>query len=210
MSLSLEPTTIILVITVLISWSAFSNARLFEMLLFDPYRIRTGNEWYRFVTHAVVHSDVPHLVVNMFVLFAFGQNVQLLYGALVGPTAVWAFIALYLGGAIISSLPSMFKHMATPGYRAVGASGAVSAVLFAQILLLPTAPVRVLFVPIDLPSWVFGALYLFYSWYMDKRGGDNVAHDAHLHGALFGLAFTAFLAPQALFQFGHFQFPYLP
>ncbi|MBP7450996.1 MAG: rhomboid family intramembrane serine protease, partial [Flavobacteriales bacterium] len=85
-------------ITVLISWSAFSNARLFEMLLFDPYRIRTGNEWYRFVTHAVVHSDVPHLVVNMFVLFAFGQNVQLLYGALVGPTAVWAFIALYLGG----------------------------------------------------------------------------------------------------------------
>jgi membrane associated rhomboid family serine protease len=203
-------TIILLGITVVLSWSAFTNERLFEALLFDPYRIRTANEWYRFFTHALLHSDVPHLVVNMFVLFAFGRNVELLYHSLVGSNATWAFLGLYVGGALFSSLPAMLKYGSTPGYRAVGASGAVSAVLFAQILLLPFAPVRVMLVPIDLPSWVFGALYLFYSWYMDKRGGDNVAHDAHLHGALFGMAFTAFLAPDALFRFGNFQFPWMP
>lgn len=184
--------------------AAFRDERVFALLLFDAHRVRHG-EWYRCLSHALVHSDVPHLVVNMFVLYMFGRNVELLYGMVLGPVSLPVFVLLYLGGAVVSSIPALVKHGDVPGYRAVGASGAVSAVLFAQILLMPTAPIRFLFIPFDVPSFVFGGLYLFYSWYMDRRGGDNVAHDAHLHGALFGIAFTAILEPRALFEFGSFE-----
>lgn len=200
-----HPLTILLiVITCLVSLAAFKDERLFARSLFDPYLVRQG-QWFRFLSHALVHTDMPHLVVNMFVLYMFGRNVELLYGLVLGQLSGAVFLLLYLGGAVISSVPAFVKHGAAPGYRAVGASGAVSAVLFAQILLMPTAPVRFLFIPFDVPSFVFGGLYLFYSWYMDRRGGDNVAHDAHLHGALFGIAFTAVLEPRALFEFGSFE-----
>jgi membrane associated rhomboid family serine protease len=199
---------ILLGVTVLFSVSAFSNGALFEALLFDPYAARTRNEWYRFVTHALVHADVPHLVVNMFVLHSFGRHVEHLFGQLsLAPTWL-TFGGLYVGGAIVAAIPAYVKHGSHSGYRSVGASGAVSAVIFAMVLLLPMAPLRILLVPIDLPAFVFGLLYLVYAWAMDRRGGDHVAHDAHLHGALFGLVFTAVLEPQSVLQFGRLQ-PYL-
>ncbi len=195
----------ILAATVLVSLAAFNDGRLFERLLFDPYRVRMHREWHRSITHALVHADLPHLVVNMFVLHAFGANVEYLFGRL-SPLPVWlTFGGLYLGGALVGAMPAYFKHGSRPGYRSVGASGAVSAVTFAVILLLPMAPLRILFLPVDLPAVVFGVLYLAYSWAMDRRGGDGVAHDAHLHGALFGIAYTALLEPQALFHFGSLQ-----
>jgi membrane associated rhomboid family serine protease len=200
-----HPLTILLiVITCLVSLAAFKDERLFARLLFDPYRTRHG-QWFRFLSHALVHTDMPHLVVNMFVLYMFGRNVELLYGMVLGQVSGAVFLLLYLGGAVMASVPAFVKHGVAPGYRAVGASGAVSAVLFAQILLMPTAPVSFLFIPFDVPSFVFGGLYLFYSWYMDRRGADNVAHDAHLHGALFGIAFTAVVEPRALFDLGSFE-----
>jgi membrane associated rhomboid family serine protease len=196
---------LILAATVLASLAAFSDGRLFERLLFDPYRVRVHKEWYRSLTHALVHADLPHLAVNMFVLHAFGANVEFLFERL-SPLPVWlTFGGLYLGGAFVGAMPAYFKHASRSGYRSVGASGAVSAVTFAVILLLPMAPLRILFLPVDLPAVVFGALYLVYSWAMDRRGGDGVAHDAHLHGALFGVAYTALLEPQALFHFGSLQ-----
>lgn len=208
--MSITISLVILAVTVLVSLSAFSDRRLFEALLFDPYRTREGREWYRFITHAAIHADVPHLVVNMFVLHAFGQHVEYLF-ARISPLPVWlTFGGLYLGGAVVASLPAYVKHGAHPGYRAVGASGAVSAVTFAVILLLPMAPLRILFVPIDLPAILFGVLYLVYSWVMDRRGGDGVAHDAHFHGALFGVAYTTMLEPEALLHFGSLQQYLLP
>ena len=108
------------------------------------------------------------------------------------------YVALYIGGIIFASIPGMVKHANDPSYRAVGASGAVSAVLFAQILILPTQGVSILFIPIELPAFLFGGLYLIYSWYMDNRGGDHVAHDAHFYGAIFGILFTTAMDPSPI------------
>ncbi len=192
-------------ITSLISLWAFNNGRVFSALLYEPYVIKVQGEWYRFITHAFIHSNWPHLLVNMFVLYMFGRNVELLYGQIAGGSALLPFLTLYIGGILFSSLPSFKKYMMDPGYRAVGASGAVSAVLFAQILMLPTTPIYFFLIPFPIPAFVFGILYLFYSYYMDKRGGDNVAHDAHFYGAVYGIVFTAVLEPQLIMDIGGFQ-----
>jgi membrane associated rhomboid family serine protease len=157
------------------------------------------------VTHAFIHAHWPHLIVNMFVLYMFGRNVELLY-SMVSDRPVWStYLLLFLGGVVIASLPGFQRHAQDPNYRAVGASGGVSAVLFAQILLLPTTKVSFLLLPIPLPAWLFGVLYLVYSWQMDRRSNDNVAHDAHFYGAVFGVVFTALLDPRLITHVGYLQ-----
>lgn len=201
-----EPITIAFVlVSTLVSIAAFNDQRLFTALLFEPYVIHARKQWYRFLTHAFIHANWPHLLVNMFVLYMFGRNVEMLFGMITNGPVLLPYLGLYLGGILFSSVPSYKKHIHDPGYRAVGASGAVSAVLFAQILLLPTRNVGILLVPVEMPAWIFGVLYLVYSWYMDKRGGDNVAHDAHFYGAVYGIIFTAALEPQLLLNIGSFQ-----
>ena len=195
----------IIAITALVSIAAFNNATLFSELLFEPFVIKARGQWYRFLTHAFVHANWPHLLVNMFVLFMFGRNVEPLLERITGTNATFPYLALYIGGVLFSTLPSYKRHVHDPNYRAVGASGAVSAVLFAQILMLPTMPVRFMFFPFAMPAWIFGAIYLWYSWYMDKRGGDNVAHDAHFFGAVYGVAFMTVLEPSLLLHIGSFQ-----
>lgn len=198
-------TWIIVGLTVLLSVAAFENSRLFGELLFEPFVINARGQWYRFITHAFIHANWPHLLVNMFVLYMFGRNVEPMLEHLAGGASTVAYLALYLGAVLFSTVPSYRKHMHDPNYRAVGASGAVSAVLFAQILLLPTMPVRFMFFPYELPAWLFGIIYLGYSWYMDKRGGDNVAHDAHFYGAVYGIVFMTALEPSLLLNIGSFQ-----
>lgn len=188
-------TLIIVVFTVLVSLAAFSNGGVFARLVFEPFVIQVRREWYRFITHAFIHANLPHLAVNMFVLFMFGSGVERLYEVTLDRSSTLPYLLLYLGGIVFSALPSYRRNRYNPSYRAVGASGAVSAVLFAHILMLPTLPVYLFFIPVPIPGWIFGGLYLAYSWYMDKRGGDNVAHDAHFFGAIYGLLFTATLDP---------------
>ena len=198
-------TLVIVAVTSLLSIAAFGNRSVFSELLFEPFVIKARGQWYRFITHAFIHANWPHLVVNMFVLYMFGRNVESLMTMVVHGSPILPYLGLYVGGILFSSLPSYGRHVHDPGYRAVGASGAVSAVLFAQVLLLPTMPVRLLFFPFPMPAWVFGLLYLGYSWYMDKRGGDNVAHDAHFYGAVYGILFMAVLDPALVVHFGSFQ-----
>ncbi|MBK7381828.1 MAG: rhomboid family intramembrane serine protease [Flavobacteriales bacterium] len=198
-------TLVIVVLTTVISIAAFSNASLFSSLLFEPFVIKARGQWYRFITHAFIHANWPHLLVNMFVLYVFGRNVEPLLGLITGGSSALPFLALYVGGVLFSTLPSYRRHIHDPNYRAVGASGAVSAILFAQVVMLPTMPLQFMFFPRPVPAWVFGVLYLVYSWYMDKRGGDNVAHDAHLYGALFGVVFMFILDPGLLLSIGGFQ-----
>lgn len=203
--MSFSITNILVIGTILVSIAAFNDQRLFARLLFEPFVIHARRQWYRFVSHAVVHANWGHLLVNMFVLYFFGRNVEMLFALVTGRPAILHFILLYVGGVVFSSLPSYRKHRFDPSYRAVGASGGVSAVLFAQVLLLPTRTITLLFLPIPMPAWVFGGLYLVYSWFMDKRGGDNVAHDAHFYGALYGVLFTAAMDPGLIFDLGGFQ-----
>lgn len=198
-------TLLIIIVTALVSIGAWQDRRVFLALLFEPFVIRAGGEWHRFVTHAFIHADGYHLFVNMFVLYMFGANVERLYQGLTDGSGALAFSGLYLGGILFSSLVGYRRHIHDPGYRAVGASGAVAAVLFAHILMLPTQSIYLMFIPIPIPSFVFGILYLAYERYMDKRGGDNVAHDAHFHGALFGVVYTAIVEPRLVLDLGYLQ-----
>jgi membrane associated rhomboid family serine protease len=188
-------TYLIIAITAITSILAFSNRAISEKLLFSPYLINSHKQGYRFLTHALVHGDWMHLLVNMFVLLSFGIAVESYYNLFFGNKSAYLFLLLYLGGIALSSTPSYAKHKSDDVYRAVGASGAVSAVVFASILIQPLSPIRFVFLPVDIPAFIFGGLYLFYSAYMAKKGTDNTGHDAHFWGALFGLVYTGILKP---------------
>lgn len=188
-------TQIIIGITALVSILAFYNKELQGRLLFSPIMIAQHRQGYRFITHAFVHADWMHLAVNMFVLYSFGRFVEGSYGILFGAKGWYFFLLLYFGGILLSSTPSFAKHKDNKFYNAVGASGAVSAVLFASILINPLAGIRFIFIPFNIPAFIFGILYLIYSAYMAKRGNDNIGHDAHFWGAVYGLLFTLLLKP---------------
>ncbi|MBK8338808.1 MAG: rhomboid family intramembrane serine protease [Flavobacteriales bacterium] len=192
----MSATWILLLLTVAVSIAAFNDRSLFNRLAFEPYVVHARKEWWRALTHALIHVDWPHLLVNMFVLYGFGPTTEAHLAAMSGVPGPWVFILLYVTAACAAALPSYNRHRFDPSYRSVGASGAVSAVLFAHILIMPTAPVGIFLLPVRMPAILFGVLYLIYEWYQHKRGGDGVAHDAHLMGATHGLIFTALLEPK--------------
>lgn len=194
--------------TVVVSLLALNDRRVFDNLLFEPYRMQVQRDWFRFITHGFVHANIPHLAINMFVLWWSGTAVEQELAARHGSSALY-FIVLYLGGLVLSSLPGYYKHRNDPNYRAVGASGATSAVLFAFILLKPSSRLQLLIWPFGdgMPAWAFGLLYLGYEWYLSKRGRDGIAHDAHYFGALFGIAFTALLDRHVVPDFFHAVLP---
>ncbi len=166
--------------------------------LFYPFAIRERGEWHRFITSGFIHADFMHLAINMFVLYSFGEAVEKYYlPPYFGGYAKLVFAGIYMLGMIVSDIPSYFKHRHDATYRGLGASGAVAAVLFSCILFGPfTGEIGILFIPIGLPPVIFGALYLLYSAFMGRRGGDNVNHDAHFYGAVFGFFFPVLLKPE--------------
>jgi membrane associated rhomboid family serine protease len=196
-------TEIIIGLTAIVSILAFYNKELQGRLLFSPVMIAQHRQGYRFITHAFVHADWVHLAINMFVLLSFGRAVEGFYGYLFGTKGWYFFLLLYFGGILLSSTPSYSKHKDNKFYHAVGASGAVSAVVFASILISPLTGIRFIFIPFDIPAFIFGILYLFYSAYMSKKGNDNIGHDAHFWGAVFGLVFTFLLKPSLGMAFIH-------
>ena len=194
-------TYIIIGLTCLISIPAFQNRELFVKLLFSPTMIRGNKEWYRFITHAVLHADFLHLIMNMYVLYMFGGMVEDIFADSFGDgKGETYFFLLYFIGIIASSVPSYEKHKNDYHYHAVGASGAVSAIVFSAIMLNPWMHLSLMFIPIPIPAPIFGALYLVYCWYMEKRGGDNIAHGVHYWGSLFGAVFTLAILPQTFFN----------
>jgi membrane associated rhomboid family serine protease len=188
-------TIFIIAITVLVSVICFSNRNLFSRLTYSPFGIRYNKEGYRFFSYALVHADIVHLLVNMFVLYSFGSVVEYFYTGIFGVKGYLYFALLYLGGVVLSVTPAYSKHKDNPSYSAVGASGAVSAVVFASIIFNPLAPIGILFIPFNVPAIIFGTLYLVYSAYMTGKAVDNVGHDAHFWGAVFGILFTIALKP---------------
>lgn len=186
--------TAIIAFTVVISLLGLQDRRVFEQLVFEPFTIHARKDWFRFLTHAFLHAHIPHLLVNMFVLWSFGRVLEPSMRGLLGSSSSLPYLLLYLGGAAFAALPSYKRHLWDPSYRAVGASGAVAAVLFATVLLYPMDRLYI-FGVLPMPGYLFAPLYLAYEYYLDKRGQDNVAHDAHFYGALFGLAFITVLRP---------------
>jgi len=189
-------TNILMVITIGCSVYALSNRHFFFKARFLPLVMNHAEQWYRFVSYALIHADYIHLAMNMYVLYTFGNFTEDVFGLAFGPKGTLYYFAMYLFAAICSVIPSFEKNKRNPSYSAVGASGAVSAVIFSSILFNPNSGMGVLFLPFFLPAWLFGILYLLYSWYMAQKGDSMVGHDAHLFGALFGLGFTLVLRPE--------------
>jgi membrane associated rhomboid family serine protease len=185
----------LLAFTVVFSLIGFRDKAFFAKYMFNPWRINSNNkEWYTILTHAFLHADYMHLFFNMFTLYIFGLAIeQDLYPYFFHSNAQLFYILLYVGGIIVSSVPAYEKHKNNPGYSAVGASGAIYAVLFSYILINPTAKLEMIFIPVPIPAFILGVLYLVYEWYMSKRGRTNIGHDAHLWGGIFGIAFTILL-----------------
>ena len=187
----------IIAITCLISFSAFSSQKIMNDLIMWPTEMREKNQWYRFISSGFLHGDIVHLIFNMVTLFMFGQGI--VEPACEELSGKWMYLVLYFGGMVIADIPSYLKHKDDYQYRSLGASGAVSAVVFAGIVFFPTMKMGLFFIPPIIPAYIFGPLYLLYCVWAAKQSRDNINHDAHLWGALFGLVFPIALHPY-LFQ----------
>jgi membrane associated rhomboid family serine protease len=179
---------------------AFQRQELLFKYDFNPYQIIHRNQWYRLVTHAFLHADWMHLIVNMLVFYSFADVAMLYFHALFAQNATLLFLGLYFGGIIVSCLYSLVKQRDNYNYSAIGASGGVAAVTFTCILFEPLGKI-LFFGVIPIPGVLFGILYLAYSYYMGKRGMDNVAHDAHFYGAVYGLVYPLIFRPDLIGRF---------
>jgi membrane associated rhomboid family serine protease len=171
-----------------------------DKMQFNAARVVHKKEYYRLLSHAFVHANWTHLLVNMMVLFFFGPAIESYFGYFFGNKSIAYFLLLYVGGILASNLWAIYKHKNDYYYNAVGASGAISAVLFAFIFINPLEKLYFYFV-IPIPGILFGVGYLFYSYQMGKKGHDNVAHEAHILGAVFGFLFPALFKPSLIGEF---------
>jgi membrane associated rhomboid family serine protease len=187
-------------ITVIISWYAFSKPEFVRKWILNPYRVQKDNEYYRFVTSGFLHADFTHILWNMFSLYFFGRIVEQYFGIIFGTAGPYYFIAFYVLAIIISDVPSYFKHKSNPSYNSLGASGGVAAVIFASIIFQPIQNICIYFV-ICLPGFILGTVYVVWSYFKGKQANDNINHEAHLYGALFGIVFCLVMKPAV---FGYF------
>lgn len=196
-------TWIFIIITCAVSIPAFNNRELFSRLRFNPFIIRETKQWHRFLTYGLLHADWTHLLINMFVLYTFGSIAESAMISNFETKGNLYFVILYIGGIFLSVVPSYENHKNDSWYNAVGASGAVSSVLFSSIIFNPAMKLSLFLLPIPIPAVIFGILYLVYSAYMSKKGVDNIGHDAHFWGAVFGAVFTIALKPSLFMDFIH-------
>ena len=188
--------TLVLVLANLaVSIPAFNNSKLMNDLIFYPPAIANNNQYYRFITHGFLHADIAHLAFNMIALYSFGGAVEQIFSldCLFGSMGKVYYLLMYLVALVVATLPTYLKNVNNYQYRSLGASGAVSAVVFAGLTLLPQLPINFMFIPIDIPGYIFGIIYLGVSAYLDRKGGGNVNHSAHFWGAAFGVVFTLIL-----------------
>ncbi len=180
--------TVILATTVIVSLNAMNNASLKDRMMYVPYLCKRDHQYYRILSHLLIHADFTHLLFNMMSFYYLGKGLEFQFierfGLLQGELY---FLTLYLLGGLFATLIPYSRNQDNPGYRSLGASGAVSAVIFAFVLWNPNVQLLVMFIPMK--AWVFGFVYLAYEFYADKKGNTGIAHDAHIGGAIFGIIF---------------------
>jgi len=189
----------IIVLTCLISVTALNNSRIMDDLIFWPPAISIRHQYYRFITCGLIHADFLHLGFNMVTLYFFGRALEVYYRGQLGLQHYW-YLVLYISALVVANIPSYAKRKDDYNYRSLGASGAVCAVLFAFILLDPWEKLYI-FAALPVPAILYAVIFMAYSIYMSKRGGDNVNHDAHLWGAIYGVTFTIVLRPSVISSF---------
>src|SRR5918993_922216 len=157
--MQLSITVIIVIITALVSIGGFSNPKIIDDLIFYPPAVTRQNQWYRFFTCGLIHADVGHLAFNMLALYLFGRNVELYFAYVFGDSGKFVYLVMYITALAVSVLPTYFRHKNDYHYRSLGASGAVSAVVFASILFDPISGIGLLFIPIYIAGFIFGFIY---------------------------------------------------
>lgn len=193
-------TTLLIIATATISVASFERERIAPesmqrpewnaKLKFNAYLVWHKRQYYRLLSHGLVHANLWHLLFNMMTLYFFGDFVEQCLSAITTPgTGKLLYIVLYVSALIVSSSLDLARHKDNIGYNAVGASGAVSAIIFASIIFNPMNGIGILFIPVRIPGYIFGLLYLAYCIVMDRKNIDNIGHSAHLMGAVYGLAF---------------------
>lgn len=193
-------TLMLIIIIVLTSIASFYQSDIMSQLQFSAFQVYHRKQYYRLITHAFVHANWEHLIVNMIVLWSFGTAVEHYFRESFGSNGVYYYLFLFFGSVIISSLWSLYKQKNNYYYNAVGASGAVSAVLFAAIFFNPWNSI-LFFGILPIPGIIFGGLYLYYSYYMSRKNIDNIGHDAHFLGALFGFCLPIIIKPELFMTF---------
>lgn len=182
-------TITIIIFTALLSIRAFKDNNLMNKLIFNPQRIKEG-EWFRFFTYGGIHADYPHLIFNMFTLYFFGMDVERICKSSLGnDIGAISFIVLYISSVAISILPTYFKQKNNSAYRGLGASGAVSAIVFAYVLVNPMNFMGIMFIPVMLPAFLFGIIFLLISFYLDRKQTGRINHSAHISGGIYGLLY---------------------
>ncbi|MGE8711364.1 rhomboid family intramembrane serine protease [Leptospira interrogans] len=172
-------------------WCFASEEKLYKLIL-TPYRLERNKNYYTLFTSGFIHADWMHLIFNMVSFYSFGKNLEMTVGPI-------RFILFYLGTILITSVISWRKNLDNPHYSTLGASGGVCGVLFATILFYPSLSLYMMFIPIPIPGAVYAVLYLIYTYFSSKSGAaDGINHDAHLWGALCGIAFALLLEPMIL------------
>ncbi|MDW7693300.1 rhomboid family intramembrane serine protease [Flammeovirgaceae bacterium SG7u.111] len=191
----------LIIVIVVASLAAWQKPEYYYKLMLNPYRVQRDKEYYRLVSSGFIHNGYGHLFFNMFTLYFFGSLMEALLYREIGSTGSYYLILLFLVGVIVSDIPTYLKHRNNPNYNSLGASGGVSAVVFASIMFNPLSPIYLMFIPLPIPGFIMGALYLIYSYYQSKQGRDNINHDAHFYGALFGVIFSIAIKPSVAISF---------
>jgi len=180
--------SLIFVFTIVTSLYAFNDNGLFGKFMLHPYSVSRKHKVYTLITSGLIHADWMHLIFNMMSFYFFAFRLESLMGS-------WQFGLLYFVSLILSDIPSVIKHKDDMWYNSLGASGAISAVIFSFILFYPMSKMIIFPLPIPIWAWLFGILYLAYCWQMSRNAKDHINHDAHLFGALSGLIITVLLVP---------------
>jgi membrane associated rhomboid family serine protease len=167
---------------------------MMDDLIFFPPAVSQG-QFYRFFSHGFIHADIGHLAFNMLALWSFGEGLERVFsfGCVFDKWGRLLYLLLYFSALFMASFPDYLKHRNSYHWRSLGASGAVSAIIFSMIVFFPQTPIGIIFLPIRIPGWIFGLVYLGISAYLDKRGGGNINHSAHFWGAAYGVVFTILL-----------------
>ncbi|MBS1683776.1 MAG: rhomboid family intramembrane serine protease [Bacteroidetes bacterium] len=193
-------TILLIAVNLVVSFAGFQNGNIFDQFCFSPTRVWYHREYWRLLTSAFLHADWPHFLFNMLALYSFGPIIEYYFSAQLGSSNHLGYLFFYIMAAILSSVPDLIEQRNNQYFHAVGASGAVSAVVFASILFTPMTGISIMFLP-GIPGFIFGPIYLAYSAYMAKLKRDNIGHMAHFSGALFGFVFPLLFRPELFMSF---------
>lgn len=194
-------TLLVIAATAFVSYRAFNSPSMLEKWMLIPYQVKNHREYYRLISHGFVHGDLIHLLFNLFTLYSFGPILELVMAELKGPTlGMLLYVLIYFGGMLAATIPAMIKHHSNPVYRSVGASGAVSAVLMVVMMVFPQFEILFFFI-VPIKAVFAVPLFFLMEYFLQKQSQTNIAHDAHIGGALFGLLCIVIIEPAVIPQF---------